>query len=270
MENGSDSIDSIPKKNAKLSTVTRQSPKSDFPFNKYPIWKDKLRENCCKRVREDRARLLWKIRLPPSQSRQQNEEDIIRSAFQGIVSDELKKIKDSSLDNLRKTPTSDCEVDDMLWEYNGVNNTYQGDCETILLEMQRIFYEDLKLEATIEGLESGIEVWEDEDEYLACAVYEHMQLNEDQAHRKKIWCPICKQGELKESQLLISCTRCELQLNKANELTLDLLRDRLADAHTKHLDRGCRLKPRFCFKTKFSLTALYISCEGCDTFEVVI
>jgi len=54
------------------------------------------------------------------------------------------------------------------------------------------------------------------------------------------------------------------------QLTLDFLRDRLAEVHMEHLDRGCRLKPRFCIKTKFNLTALYIVCEGCDTFEVVI
>nr|XP_007137335.1 hypothetical protein PHAVU_009G118400g [Phaseolus vulgaris]ESW09329.1 hypothetical protein PHAVU_009G118400g [Phaseolus vulgaris] len=97
-----------------------------------------------------------------------------------------------------------------------------------------------------------------------------MQLNEKEAYGKEIWCPICKQGELKDSHNLIYCSRCELQLNKASELTLDFLRDRLAEVHTEHLDRGCRLKPKFCMKTKFNLTALYISCEGCDTLEVVI
>jgi hypothetical protein len=54
------------------------------------------------------------------------------------------------------------------------------------------------------------------------------------------------------------------------QLTLDFLCDRLAEAHTDHLDRGCRLKPTFCIKTEFNLTALYIMCEGCNTFEVVI
>ncbi|KHN19987.1 RPA-interacting protein A [Glycine soja] len=232
----------------KNETTTRPSLKSDVPFNKYELWKHKLRDNCYKRVREDRTRLLWKFRY-----NQQEEEDIVKCAFQDIVSDELNKIK---------------RTDELLWEYEG---PHQGECQDILLEMQRIFYQDLNSQSTIQDLECDIETWEDEvDQYLARAVFEHMQLNEDEAHGKEIWCPICKQGELKDSHNLIHCTRCELQLNKASELTLDFLRDRLAEAHTEHLDKGCRLKPKFCMRTKFNLTALYISCEGCDTFEVVI
>ncbi|XP_028234474.1 uncharacterized protein LOC114414410 isoform X2 [Glycine soja] len=195
----------------KNETTTRPSLKSDVPFNKYELWKHKLRDNCYKRVREDRTRLLWKFRY-----NQQEEEDIVKCAFQDIVSDELNKIK---------------RTDELLWEYEG---PHQGECQDILLEMQRIFYQDLNSQSTIQDLECDIETWEDEvDEYLARAVFEHMQLNED-------------------------------------ELTLDFLRDRLAEAHTEHLDKGCRLKPKFCMRTKFNLTALYISCEGCDTFEVVI
>ncbi|KAL5144179.1 hypothetical protein HKD37_06G014537 [Glycine soja] len=128
----------------KNETTTRPSLKSDVPFNKYELWKHK------------------------------EEEDIVKCAFQDIVSDELNKIK---------------RTDELLWEY--------------------------------EDLECDIETWEDEvDEYLARAVFEHMQLNEDEAHGKEIWCPICKQGELKDSHNLIHCTRCELQLNKASEVLI--------------------------------------------------
>ncbi|KAG5147099.1 hypothetical protein JHK82_013980 [Glycine max] len=144
----------------KNETTTRPSLKSDVPFNKYELWKHKLRDNCYKRVREDRTRLLWKFRY-----NQQEEEDIVKCAFQDIVSDELNKIK---------------RTDELLWEYEGPHQ-------------------------------------DEVDEYLARAVFEHMQLNEDEAHGKEIWCPICKQGELKDSHNLIHCTRCELQLNKASE-----------------------------------------------------
>ncbi|XP_020229203.1 uncharacterized protein LOC109810201 isoform X3 [Cajanus cajan] len=189
---------------------TRPSLKSDSSFNKYQLWKQKLRDNCYKRVREDRTRLLWKFRC-------NQQEDIVKSAFQDIVSDEFDKIK---------------HTDELLWEYEGPSHTTE--CQDILLEMQRIFYEDLKSQPPLQDLVSDIDYWEDDvDEYLARSVYEHMQLN-------------------------------------ADELTLDLLRDRLAEVHAEHLDRGCRLKPKFCMKTKFNLTALYISCEDCDTFEVVV
>ncbi|XP_028755667.1 uncharacterized protein LOC114715029 isoform X2 [Neltuma alba] len=225
MEHRQDTVSSLSK---------RPSLKSGSQFNKYNIWKDKLRESCYKRVREDRTRLLWKMRLPTSQSGKPNQEDRVRSTFQDIVYDELKKMKESSLCHTIEDLTSDSEFDDLLWEYDGVHTTYQGECEEILIEMQRIFYEDLEAEPNIKAIDSISETWEDEeDEFLARALFEHMQLN-------------------------------------ADELTLDFLRERLAEAHTEHFDKGCRLKPKFCLRTRFNLTALYISCEGCDTFEVVI
>ncbi|KAJ7961777.1 RPA-interacting protein [Quillaja saponaria] len=269
MEDG-DSRDSTPKESPIVPIRTRSSLKSDSHFNKYHIWKDTLRENCYRRVREDRTRLLWKMRLPTAQPFNKNQEGFIISAFRGIVSDELKKIKDSTVDDYVNIPPSASEINDMLWEYDGLHNSYQGECEDIMLEMQRIFYEDPGEEPTRKGSESLATLEEEEDDYLSHAIDEHMKLNEDQAHRELIWCPICKQGNLKEDYHYIYCTHCELQLSKANELNLDLLRNRLAEAHIEHLDRGCRLTPKFCIETRFGLTALYISCWGCDTFEVVI
>ncbi|KAM3753519.1 hypothetical protein ACB098_03G100100 [Castanea mollissima] len=237
------------------------------------FWKHKLREKCYKRVREDRTRLLWKLRLPSSPNHNNNNnkvKDLIQSAFEDIISDELKKIEDSSLNDCLKSPASAPEANDVLWEYDGLHSVYQGECEEILLEMQRIFYEDYRAEPTRKEPQAHIETWEDEeDAYLARAVYEHMQLNDGQGC-EKIWCPVCKQGELLENYHLIYCTLCELQLNKDNEVNLDLLRVRLAEAHAEHLDRGCRLKPKFCMEARFDLTALYICCTGCNMFEVVM
>ncbi|XP_004500720.1 uncharacterized protein [Cicer arietinum] len=260
MEEGTSSSSSSRVKETEIEkeknhTHTRPSLKSDNRFNNYQFWKENLRDNCFKRVRQDRTRLLWKFRLSsPSLNHHQ---DLLDTAFRDIVSDEFHKIIKN-------------DDDDLLWDDQVPHTTYQGDCQEILLEMQRIFYEDLKFQPPIQQ-ESAIDTWEDEvDDYLARAVYDHMHLNADKTCTEQIWCPLCKQGELKEHHNLIYCTHCKLQLTKANELTLDFLRDRLAEVHIEHLDRGCRLKPRFCMKTKFNLTALYITCEGCDTFEVVI
>lgn len=69
-------------------------------------------------------------------------QDLINSSLQGIVSDELRKIKGLTVDE-SSVPTSFNATDDMIWEYDGLHTAYEGDCEEILLEMQRIFYEDL-------------------------------------------------------------------------------------------------------------------------------
>ncbi|XP_041018340.1 uncharacterized protein LOC121260500 isoform X2 [Juglans microcarpa x Juglans regia] len=233
MEDGGISISPI------QTFTNRSSLKSHSHFNNYHFWKHKLRENCYKRVREDRTRLLWKSRLPSSTAshslnHNQNQKDLIKSSLQDIVSDELRKIKNSSLNDCSEFLTSTPEANDVLWEYDGLHNAYQGECEEILLEMQRIFYDDLGVEPTRKEPDSHVETWEDEeDEYLAHAVYEHMQLNDEQ-------------------------------------VSLDLMRVRLAEAHAEHLDRGCRLKPKFCMETRFDLTALYICCPSCNIFEVVM
>ncbi|GFY99466.1 hypothetical protein Acr_13g0008660 [Actinidia rufa] len=219
-------------------TPRRPSLKAPLSFNNYPNWKDKLRENCYKRVKENRARLLWKLRLSDAKDQSFNDKEFIKSTFQDIVADEFRKIRDSSLnESFGILASGSAEVDDALWQYDGLHTAYQGECEEILLEMQMIFYEDLRAEPIARGKTEQviyIKTWEDEeDEYLARAVYDHMKLNDEQ-------------------------------------VTIDLLRSRLAEAHTEHLDRGCRLKPKFCIKNRFNITALYIECQGCSTFEVVI
>uniref|UniRef100_A0A2P2MXQ2 Uncharacterized protein MANES_12G058800 n=1 Tax=Rhizophora mucronata TaxID=61149 RepID=A0A2P2MXQ2_RHIMU len=246
----------------------RSSIKTHSHFNNCASWKRKLRENCYKRVREGRSRLIWKMRLPTAESA--NDKELIKSAFQDIVTDELNKIKNSSSNGHPKSSVPGPEDNDILWEYDGIHDAYQGECEEILLEMQRIFYDDFRAEPTSKELENHCEIWDDEeDEYLAHAVFEHMKLNNEEVH-KVIWCPICKQGELKENRQLIYCTVCELQLSKCNEVNLDILETRLGEAHAEHLNQGCRLKPNFCIERMFGLTALYIFCQGCNIFEVVV
>ncbi|KAM7496318.1 hypothetical protein LguiA_020732 [Lonicera macranthoides] len=249
---------------------TRPSLKAHTSFNNYPKWKDKLRENCCKRVQEDRTRLLWKTRLRDTKDQPLNHKEFIKSTLQGIVSDELRKIKDLSLEGFLGNSKPDPVTDDALWEYDGLHAAYQGECEEILLEMQRIFYEDLRTVQTGREPVSCMKTWEDEeDEYLSRAVYEHMTLNDEQV-QKEVWCPICKRGELQENCSIIYCNLCQLKLNRADEVTLDLLKIRLAEALAEHLERGCKLKPKFGMETRFGLTALYLECNSCNTFEVVI
>lgn len=76
---------------------------------------------------------------------------MIKSAFQDIFSDELKKIKDQSLNDYNENLPSAPEVDDVLWEYEGLQDAYEGEGEEILLEMQRIFYEDLNVDLRQKG-----------------------------------------------------------------------------------------------------------------------
>ncbi|CAN8236754.1 unnamed protein product [Cochlearia groenlandica] len=252
------------------SKIPKRASNKSNPDLDDSVRKQKLRENVLKRVREDRTRLLWKLRNSGCCLLQSSDEkkEIINSAFKDIVSDEVKKIGDSSRAN---------HEDDMLWEYEGLKHDYVGDSEDILLEMQRIFYKDLLLSDDIVGDnedDSSISNWEDEeDDYLAGLVSQHMLLKSEHEEQqdRQIWCPICKQGELMENFRHIYCNMCELRLNKdGEEVNLSIMRERLAEAHGEHLERGCRLKPKFSVHCHYNLKALYIKCEACNTFEVVV
>ncbi|XP_022758862.1 uncharacterized protein LOC111305511 isoform X4 [Durio zibethinus] len=130
----------------------------------------------------------------------------------------LKNLKDLSLGNCLENSNSVSKATDELWEYNGLRDAHQGECEGILLEMQQIFYQYLRTESAVKEPEEWIETWEDEeDEYLARAVYEHLQLNDEQVH-KQIWCPIYKQGELQQNHQLIYCSLCKLKLDRDDEV----------------------------------------------------
>ncbi|XXG44602.1 hypothetical protein AAC387_Pa01g4358 [Persea americana] len=237
-----------------------------------PKWKEKLWSNCLERVRADRARLLWKIRSAGKPDL--NQKEIAESAFRDIVCDELKRIKQSSLSDCLEISASD--ADDSLWNYDGphiASESTLSDGEELMIEMEKALYEDLKAEAIRRAeLEYIDQTEEEEDDYLAQAVFEQMQLNDDLVGKDdRIWCPICKRGELRENTYLIYCTSCGLQLDiQSDKVTLDFLRVRLAEAHVEHLDRGCKAKPKFCVETKFNMTALYIKCQACGTFEIVL
>ncbi|KAK9669584.1 hypothetical protein RND81_13G141400 [Saponaria officinalis] len=254
-------------KGKRVPLKTLNIHKLDKNTNHHLFFKEKLRESCYKRVKEDRAKLLWKFRSPHQKSCAQQE--FMKSAFKDIVSDELKKLKkqESNVPDVSKSLSGE---DDMLWEYDGLHTADQEECEEILLEMQRIFYDDISLEENQREAEKFIVLDDEEDEYLASAIQEYMQLNDGKALKEQTWCPICKKGELQENIHFIYCNLCHFKLNRGDEVNMVLLRDRLAEANEEHLDRGCRCKPEFCVETIFDLTALYLRCQQCHTFEIVI
>lgn len=77
-------------------------------------------------------------------------QEFFTSAFKDIVSDELKKMKDQQ-SGASEVPSSLSGEDDVLWEYDGLHTADKGECEEILLEMQRIFYEDIRSELSQKG-----------------------------------------------------------------------------------------------------------------------
>lgn len=77
-------------------------------------------------------------------------QEIMESTFRGIVSDELKKIKLLPLNG--QMGISPTEISD-VWEYDGPHEgTQENDSEELLIEMQRLLYEDLREELIQRGI----------------------------------------------------------------------------------------------------------------------
>ncbi|XP_078434742.1 RPA-interacting protein A [Wolffia australiana] len=229
--------------------------------------KEKLRENCLRRVQEDRVNLLWRTRL--SENQEHSPKDTVETAFKGIVASELSKIKNSTLSDQSEIVASDCN--DPIWEYSHLQGDFsllESNYEELLIEMERLLYDDMKEELTRKELE----VYEEEDEYLAKAVFEHMNLTDGKVEeRETIWCPVCKRGELGETHHLIFCSSCSLRLDLSDvKVSLDFLRHRLCQVHEEHLERGCKATPSFVVESGFNLAVLYVRCPACGTFDVVV
>ncbi|CAN6476666.1 unnamed protein product [Victoria cruziana] len=233
-----------------------------------PNWKDKLRENCLRRVQRDRERLLWRFR-----QNQQESQDMVTSAFRDIVCDEYQKFRRSTFGISGEI--SETDGDDPLWEFNSLNVIFESNEREyieLMTRMERLLDEDIAAQVINRDrqlLEDYERIVDEEDKYLAQAVLEHMQLNEKQVDQ--VWCPVCTRGYLHEDQHIVYCRSCELQLNlQSDKVNLYFLRDRLGEVIEEHLDKGCRAKPEFCLETLFGFTALYIKCQHCATFEIVV
>ncbi|RZR77089.1 hypothetical protein BHM03_00002065 [Ensete ventricosum] len=169
----------------------------------------------------------------------EDQQDIMESTLREIVSDELQKMQPCLVENERNIISKN---NDVIWEFDGLHleNSTETASEELMLEMQRLLYEDLREELIRKGTKlyrassplsdwnilsvpnvtcwwnlcAELEFFEKEDEYLAQAVLENMNLNDNQnAENDKVWCPICKRGELRENRHTICCTNCNFRFD---------------------------------------------------------
>lgn len=81
----------------------------------------------------------------------------MESTVREIVSDELQRFKRSALSGRSEIQTSTANVDeDLLWEYDGLHTASQFECEEVMLELQRMFYEDIMMNRTHRGISTLI------------------------------------------------------------------------------------------------------------------
>lgn len=246
-----------------------------------PRWKEKLKEVCMQRVRQERYQLLWKIRnggQPPSMSTVHNSKEVVASAFGCIVADELNKVKQTSLngqgphvDRPNDEASGEC---DMLWQYDTMAlplpaELADEDYEELMLVMERALYDDLQAELQIQEVKL-LEEYEAsraiEDESLS-ELFEHWQGLQEGG----VLCPLCKARRLQQNKQVITCGCGKFRLDtQDDQVGLEFLQQRLADVHQEHRDSGCHAQPSFSLEDRFGMAALYMTCSICRILEWVL
>ncbi|KAL2641879.1 hypothetical protein R1flu_009466 [Riccia fluitans] len=237
-------------------------------------WKEKFMENVVQRVKRERNQLLWDIRLAAVPTANSDKNDIVGSAFEQIVADELLKVKQSEVlqgqDGQEVNNLQDEE--DMLWEYDPPDPTAElGDdeYEALMIAMEQALYEDLRAEivsreaAILEEYEAAHAF---EDGALA-AVVEQWQEHEEGA----LLCPICRKRRLQQSNRIIHCGCGSFRIDtQHDQVGLEYLERRLAEVLQEHIDSSCRSQATFSIQRRFGIAALYMQCADCDCFQLVL
>uniref|UniRef100_A0A0D6R8T1 RPA-interacting protein C-terminal domain-containing protein n=1 Tax=Araucaria cunninghamii TaxID=56994 RepID=A0A0D6R8T1_ARACU len=242
------------------------------PLKAQPLkWKEKFREKCLSRAREIRYQFIQTSRLSGKSAIHPKATAV--SALEQIVSDEQIKIGQSSSGDIQSAVVTN--IDDALWDCDPseqVKELDNDEYEEILFEMQRLLYEDIgaysqqRDAASLEDYEKACEL---EEESLASAFFEHMQIHKEQ--NVGLICPICRKGYLKQRPQLIYCEFCDLQLNiQSDQVDIELLRKRLSEVLEEHYSKGCKEQTRFFVERQFDISALYMHCRMCEAFELVL
>ncbi|GKD27465.1 hypothetical protein Tco_1233679, partial [Tanacetum coccineum] len=80
------------------------------------------------RINLSNARYMLLLEVPTYFKFSFSLQELIKSSFQDIVSDELKKMKETPMKRCSETLSADAETsDDMIWEYDGLHARYSGE-----------------------------------------------------------------------------------------------------------------------------------------------
>ncbi len=86
-----------------------------------------------------------------------------------------------------------------------------------------------------------------------------------------VCCPVCENDMLALSDdSSISCPSCCLWLGADPLLSMSTLQDCLKRSRQEHIDGGCKCRPKFHVDDTFGSCHLWITCDGCDMYNVYL
>jgi Replication protein A interacting C-terminal/Replication protein A interacting N-terminal len=134
----------------------------------------------------------------------------------------------------------------------------------LLLMMERALYEDT-LHALVEAAAAA------ETEELDAMLDTHLGASEPD--QLAVPCPVCLQANLVEKSGVIACPGGDLLLDlRAEGLSLEHVRGRLAAAFASHCESGCGATPAFASQIfdRGGPATLLMSCAACGALQVIV
>lgn len=110
------------------------------------------------------------------------------------------------------------------------------------------------------------------DEEMRELILLHRRMG-DGAREGEVLCPVCSVDCLNVREGVVFC-RCGLRLDGGtyDNLTLDLVRERLLEVIEEHGRKGCARQrpPTFSCREKFGFTFMHAFCDACDLDCIVL
>ncbi|GMH32433.1 hypothetical protein BSKO_00267 [Bryopsis sp. KO-2023] len=233
-----------------------------YPKNQASTWKDKVREDCRRRAREQRD--VWLGRLREARD---------TSLEKAIISSEIRGIVDAALAAGVTEPAA-MSVENEIFEKDVAAPLNEAEYAKQINEFEEMLftefmssYSDLRAEINRETLlrESDMELMPGPEGLLR----QRIALSEE-ASSSDVVCPICRRAGLQLRDHTVSCPVDGFQIDLSMEgLGEEDFKQRLADAYRDH-NVGCGGILEFRMDERFGTPNLFAFCDECNFLQVVV
>ncbi|KAK9903355.1 hypothetical protein WJX75_003678 [Coccomyxa subellipsoidea] len=158
----------------------------------------------------------------------------------------------------------------LLWRLRQEGGGGNGEYEELMRSLEESLFEDVRRDEAAFLAEH--ERWEAAAADSDLSMLEDLQA-EDTSRSCPIPCPVCRNGHLTEHNGVVLCSSGDLRMDlRVEGLTLDDVRQRLANVLDAHVLQGCHGQPRFVLDTALmsDTPSLLMYCETCGSLHVVV
>jgi hypothetical protein len=169
-------------------------------------------------------------------------------------------------------------ANDMLWDFDPLDvsdmsrdpsgNLSELEYEDLMLEMERTLHEEMEEEAQRHEMAIVME-YEKAEAALRDSIEAHERMMLE-GSTPAVLCPLCQRGRLFQGNNSIFCINGDFRIDTQHDhINLQYLQNRLEEVCQDH-SKSCAQVPGFVLQERFNIKALYLACQDCGTFQIVI